>query len=331
MNRKWLAGILFGGWYCFSDEIKQFLSEQLKKISNKLYTKIVIDRRASIMEMPIIDYIFEQCKSKISIKKLHSGSSDFTLVDGIWSCYFQNTLIYCTLTETEIILSISTWNSMTDILSVETKHQRNMVILDDFLKFVEREKMSKQKFLISYFLNHDGWSKPVIRPQQVIKGITPEMQLVSDKITQFYQHPEVYIERGIAYKKGLLLFGDVGTGKTTTVDMLALQFNLDVFEIDLSIDLTDGSLQQFCREIEKPGIVLIDELDKIYEKITNDPQSRLTIGGLLKLVDGRVKLVDGTIIIFIMNRKDVLSKQDLVALTRPGRLEPIEFTTPRIL
>jgi hypothetical protein len=115
------------------------------------------------------------------------------------------------------------------------------------------------------------WSDLVLpeRPLQVLKDIADQLQ----------QRSKVYRDWGFAQKssRGLgitaLFYGDSGTGKTMAAEVLANQFRLDLYRIDLSavvskyIGETEKNLARIFDAAETGGVILLfDEADALFGK-----------------------------------------------------------------
>jgi SpoVK/Ycf46/Vps4 family AAA+-type ATPase len=105
--------------------------------------------------------------------------------------------------------------------------------------------------------------------------------------TQLRQRAKVYQEWGFAGKgsRGLgisaLFHGESGTGKTMAAEVLANQFRLDLYRIDLSavvskyIGETEKNLERIFTAAETGGVILLfDEADALFGKRTEVQDSR---------------------------------------------------------
>ncbi|MEM9540314.1 MAG: AAA family ATPase [Cyanobacteria bacterium P01_E01_bin.42] len=116
---------------------------------------------------------------------------------------------------------------------------------------------------------------------------TKETAILRDLATQVKQRTTVYERWGFARKsnRGLgisvLFAGASGTGKTMAAEVLAREFNLDLYRIDLSavtskyIGETEKNLAQIFDAAEMGGAVLLfDEADALFGKRTQVKDSR---------------------------------------------------------
>ena len=104
-------------------------------------------------------------------------------------------------------------------------------------------------------------------------------QTLKDLATHFRQRAKVYQEWGFSSKGsrglgiGALFYGASGTGKTMAAEVLANEFQLDLYRIDLSavvskyIGETEKNLRRIFEAAETGGVILLfDEADALFGK-----------------------------------------------------------------
>ncbi|GIK05443.1 hypothetical protein Aspvir_009553 [Aspergillus viridinutans] len=130
-----------------------------------------------------------------------------------------------------------------------------------------------------------------------------------------------YAERGIPYKRGYLLFGPPGTGKSSFSLSLAGKHELDIYTLQLS-NISDTTLMRLFAELPPRCIVLLEDVDtsgvgrrdSVDIDQENESKSTVTLSGLLNVLDG-VSSQEGRILIMTTNHIEHLDE----ALIRPGR------------
>lgn len=158
-----------------------------------------------------------------------------------------------------------------------------------------------------------------------------------DDMEWFIKHEDWFAERGIPYKRGYLLHGLPGTGKTSVAKILANMYEMPVFVLDLSTIGTNGNLIKLATEINyharnKRYIILMEDLDRSsifdmdddnYGRRRRDVEAP-TIDCMLNFLDGVVE-THGRVCIVTANDK---SKLDICpAMFRPGRIDrTLEFS-----
>lgn len=135
-----------------------------------------------------------------------------------------------------------------------------------------------------------------------------------------------YLKKGAKLPKGIIFYGEAGTGKTLFAKVLADECGLFTYKIDIA---EMDSVAQVCRKIRKafekaakhmqPSMIFFDELDKLLpnddERYYTD-QSKMILAQLLTLIDG----MSGTHnFIFVATCNNYGGLPD--TLVRPGRID----------
>jgi chaperone BCS1 len=135
--------------------------------------------------------------------------------------------------------------------------------------------------------------------------------LVSD-VRQFLDSSSYYTRLGVPYRRGYLMHGPPGCGKSSFVTALAGEMRLAICVLSLSNrSLDDESLNNLLNTAPLRSIVLLEDIDRAF---TSD--SRVTMSGLLNALDG-VAAQEGRIVFMTTNHVDRLDP----ALIRPGRAD----------
>ncbi|EIW80551.1 P-loop containing nucleoside triphosphate hydrolase protein [Coniophora puteana RWD-64-598 SS2] len=154
-----------------------------------------------------------------------------------------------------------------------------------------------------------------------------------------------YAERGIPFRRGYLLYGAPGAGKTSLIHSIAGELNLDVYILSLSRSgLDDSSLSQVISELPEKCIALMEDIDAAFHHgLTREgpspaddaedgpdgprkpraaaPSGKVSLSGLLNALDG-IGAQEGRILFATTNKYTALDP----ALCRPGRMDlHIEF------
>lgn len=162
-----------------------------------------------------------------------------------------------------------------------------------------------------------------------------------------YLHPRTrrwYSNRGIPYRRGYLLHGPPGTGKTSLCFATAGLLGLKLYLLNLnSKTLDEDGLSNLFSELPSRCIILLEDVDTagitqtrgktvvegssatefpVDEEILDDDESDdtksggITLSGLLNVIDG-VAASEGRILIMTSNHPEKLD----AALIRPGRVD----------
>ena len=142
--------------------------------------------------------------------------------------------------------------------------------------------------------------------------------------TVFLASEDWYADRGIPYRRGWLLYGSPGTGKTSFVIALAGLLNMPIYVLNLNAVSTDGALANALSSVSKRAVLLIEDVDALNSQITHkrskkqtkNAEDRLSTSGLLNAIDG-VMATEGRLLVMTTNHPDKLDP----ALTRAGRID----------
>lgn len=156
---------------------------------------------------------------------------------------------------------------------------------------------------------------------------------ISDRILndcqEFIRNPQWYGERGIPYRRGYLLYGPPGCGKSSFITALAGEIEFGICLLNLSDrGLTDDRLNHLLSVAPQQSIILLEDIDAAFasredtEKLKSayEGLNRVTFSGLLNCLDG-VASTEARIVFMTTNYIDRLDP----ALIRPGRVDFKEY------
>ncbi len=149
------------------------------------------------------------------------------------------------------------------------------------------------------------------------------------EIVDFLKHPKRYVALGARIPKGVLLYGEPGTGKTLIARAVAGEAGVPFFSIsgsdfvEMFVGVGASRVRDLFEQAKKnaPCIVFIDEIDAVGRQRGagyggGHDEREQTLNQLLVEMDG-FQANEGIIIMAATNRPDVLDP----ALLRPGRFD----------
>jgi len=196
------------------------------------------------------------------------------------------------------------------------------------------------------------WQRCLARNSRPLSTVILNEKVKQDLIQDVvdYLNPNTrrwYANRGIPYKRGYLLYGPAGCGKSSMALALAGHFEkMRIYIISLnSVTASEENLASLFAELPRRCVVLLEDIDTaglthtrddlklaagpsddvVPGQVTrgvpvpaNQPSGRLSLSGLLNILDG-VASQEGRILIMTTNHLEKLDK----ALIRPGRVDMI--------
>ncbi|CCM04217.1 uncharacterized protein FIBRA_06384 [Fibroporia radiculosa] len=144
---------------------------------------------------------------------------------------------------------------------------------------------------------------------------------IEQDVTEFLQRRQWYEDRGIPYRRGYLLHGPPGSGKSSFIQALAGALSYDICLLNLSErGLADDKLIHLLSNTPERSFVLIEDVDAAFNKrvqtTADGYQSSVTFSGFLNALDG-VASGEERIIFMTTNHPEKLDP----ALIRPGRVD----------
>ncbi|KAF7129012.1 hypothetical protein RHSIM_Rhsim10G0030100 [Rhododendron simsii] len=155
---------------------------------------------------------------------------------------------------------------------------------------------------------------------------------IIDDLIRFSTGREYYRRIGKPWKRGYLLHGPPGTGKSTMIAAIANLLSYDVYDLELSAVLSNATLKRLVNKIPCNSILVIEDIDcssKItHQRERNTPNQgeekkekileTVTLSGLLNCIDGLFSANDGgRLMVFTTNHVEAIDS----ALLRRGRMD----------
>lgn len=175
------------------------------------------------------------------------------------------------------------------------------------------------------------------RPLRSVILESGQSERILNDVKQFISSQQWYTDRGIPYRRGYLLYGPPGCGKTSFITALAgeLEYSICILNIG-DWSLSDDRLLSFLVTVPPQSIILLEDIDAAFIDRTamqNDPRyqgmTSITFSGLLNALDGVVSS-EARIVFMTTNHINRLDE----ALLRPGRVdlkECVGYATPHQL
>lgn len=148
---------------------------------------------------------------------------------------------------------------------------------------------------------------------------------VENHIDTFLKTKEIYVEKDIPFKTGIMLYGDPGTGKSSLAQAIANKYSASIVNVDMatfsSIDVVD--LKESIEADNLMYIILLEDIDTLFNSLNRSEDEKLdkddkkTINKLLQFLDSPTK--SPTNVIFIATTNHIEKLDD--AILRTGRFD----------
>ncbi|KAG8695291.1 hypothetical protein FRC08_007916 [Ceratobasidium sp. 394] len=173
---------------------------------------------------------------------------------------------------------------------------------------------------------YGNWKRLTSRSHRNFASVVLEPKIkerLFGDVKEFLEGKQWYAQRGIPYRRGYLLFGTPGSGKTSSIHALASELRLDIYIVPLSLKaIDDGILSDLITSTPQRCILLYEDIDAAFRarnsSMASDAygnlveKSGVTLSGLLNTIDG-VQAQEGCLLFATSNHPDHLDP----ALIRP--------------
>jgi len=167
----------------------------------------------------------------------------------------------------------------------------------------------------------DEWRMADSKPRRSLDSVVLDegvAKLLHDDIHEFFSRREWYAQMGIPWRRGYLLHGPPGTGKTSVAFALAGELHLKLCTLSLTNPkLTDNVMADLLQRTPPRSLILIEDIDAFFNaRDKQDARVQISFSGLLNAIDG-VGAQEGRIVVLTTNHLERLD----AALIRPGRID----------
>lgn len=164
-----------------------------------------------------------------------------------------------------------------------------------------------------------NWDQLVLDPTVV--------SMLKDDFESFFLREDWFRKMRLPYRRGYLLHGPPGNGKSSAIRAMLTSRGLTAYTIRFFEEHSDDEDLEhlFARAArEAPAVVLLEDIDRCFPR-TGQSKTKISLQALLNCLDG-VSNLDGTIAIATANEPTAL---DPAILRRPGRFDRvISFANP---
>ena len=257
-----------------------------------------------------------------------SVQTEFTLIPGPGKHFirYRNAFLMVNRLRETRSMNLHTGTPWETVTLTTLYSQRN-IFEDIFLEAHHLAQQFSEGKTIVYQARATSWEKfgepRRKRPlESVILDRGVKERILSD-VKDFLGSAKWYYDRGIPYRRGYLLHGPPGSGKSSFIRALAGELDYNIAMLNLSErGLTDDRLNHLLTIIPRRTVVLLEDADAAFgnrrTQIDDDGYrgANVTFSGLLNALDG-VASAEERILFLTTNHVDRLDH----ALIRPGRVD----------
>lgn len=196
-------------------------------------------------------------------------------------------------------------------------------IILDILNEARAAYEEAQPFRVEYFQagQYGDWNGTFVPARSLASIYHPEFlirELIEDT-EMFLDSKDLYADLGIPYRRGYLLAGPPGTGKSSLILAISSHFKLPIYSVPLrGPGITGDRLSQLLLTCRRPSVIVLEDVDCLAVATSRESKSEegITIADLLNVIDG-IGACEDRVLFMTSNHPEVLDP----ALIRPGRVD----------
>jgi hypothetical protein len=193
-----------------------------------------------------------------------------------------------------------------------------------FLEEVYNHTNTKEhNFIQVYGPNQKGfWDFLFKNPKREVDTvfIGGKKEILAD-LDEFFASERDYLYFGHPYKRNYLFHGPPGNGKTSFINAIAGKYNLTIFLISFSVNITDEVFKKLISGLRKDSLLVMEDIDVLFQSGGGGGGKNITMSTILNTLDGLARK-NRIICIMSTNHFEVLTD----VFKRPGRLDMlVEF------
>ncbi|EPQ56811.1 P-loop containing nucleoside triphosphate hydrolase protein, partial [Gloeophyllum trabeum ATCC 11539] len=172
-----------------------------------------------------------------------------------------------------------------EVLSISVVARSNSILKQLVLQAKrEYEAEAVHRIQIYFADSHGSWRWTDSRHKRPMSSIVLNpgvKEMLLDDTRDFLKSEKWYADRGIPFRRGYLLYGVPGSGKSSLIHAIAGELMLDIYVVSLSSSwINDSTLTTLMGRVPARCIVLLEDLDAAFTRsVTRDSSSDGSPGG----------------------------------------------------
>ncbi|KAH9484752.1 putative mitochondrial chaperone BCS1-B [Psilocybe cubensis] len=168
----------------------------------------------------------------------------------------------------------------TEMLSISVVARSNAILKQLVLQAKKEYEAEAVHRIQIYFADaHGSWRWTDSRHKRPLSSIVLNpgvKEMLVDDARDFLKSEKWYADRGIPFRRGYLLHGVPGSGKSSLIHALAGQLQLDIYVVSLSASwISDNTLTNLMGRVPARCVLLLEDLDAAFVRSTNRDDDNL--------------------------------------------------------
>lgn len=202
---------------------------------------------------------------------------------------------------------------------------RDKAPLEEFIRAALAHRIARELNKIAIYVpnpfNHSDWMRAKLGNNRKLASIVlkaGQTESILADLDRFFASRDRYEGLGIPWRRGYLLYGSPGTGKTSLVTAIASERALNVCSVSLaSSGLNDDRINALLSSVPPRSIILIEDIDSFFrQRDQANAAMKLSFSGFINALDG-VASHEGSVIFMTTNHPELIDE----AVIRSGRVD----------
>lgn len=189
-------------------------------------------------------------------------------------------------------------------------------------EFIEECRLTsegeKENFIQVIEAERGYWEKSSTRRKRSLDSVLLSDDLqerLTKDVKKFIESEDWYHSMNIPWRRGYLLHGPPGNGKSSLITAVASDIGFPIYVINLRMN-NENDIVTLMSSLGRRSILLLEDIDCAFNKRKNSDQTRISLSTLLNMLDG-VNASEGRLVFMTTNHPERLDP----ALIRPGRVD----------
>jgi chaperone BCS1 len=150
-------------------------------------------------------------------------------------------------------------------LSFHKKHREKAI--KSYLPFVmatAKTIRDQHRDLKMHMIQYDAWTAVELRHPSTFNTLAMDGKLkrsVMDDLERFVKRKDYYLRTGRAWKRGYLLYGPTGTGKSSLIAAMANYLKFDIYDLELTEVRSNSDLRRLLVRMSNRSILVVEDID----------------------------------------------------------------------
>ncbi|CAB4480610.1 uncharacterized protein OCT59_012520 [Rhizophagus irregularis] len=182
------------------------------------------------------------------------------------------------------------------LTTVEVSEEENVTVTTEFLNEIVRsylKTLKKSKVRSRYERSKNRWN--FVQTLSSSRGLDSvalnesQENLLKKELETFANDKSFYERIGVPYRRGILLYGKPGTGKTSLINAISSQLSRDIYYLNLKDIKNDNELNAAFSGVPGNQIIVLEDVDTqskvLHKRTSNSGSFNSSLSSLMKSFD----------------------------------------------